>query len=678
GAFRLTKSGGGTLTLSGASTHSGTTLNAGTLNINSSNALGTAASTFIINGGTINNTSGSALTTANYPQTWAGDFVFAGTNNLNLGTGAVSLTANRTVTTNAGNLTVGGVISGAFSLVKSGPGTLTLSGSNLFSGGCTLNGGRLNINNANALGSTTGAFTINGGNIDNTSGSTITAGNYPLNWNGDFTFIGTNNLNLGNGTITLSSNRIITVSAGTLTAGGTLNAPSLSLTKNGGGTLSFGSNPVTLNNLTLNSGTLVSTSGTLTISGNFSVSATFSNNNGTVHYNGSSPQNLAGVTYFNLQLSGSGQKNATGTVNVSNNLTNSAVLDMAGFNLSVTGTINNTGGTVRFSGATNGLAISTGTVEYYGTGQTIAAGTYENLIINQSSGEATLAGDITVNGVLTLANGRLNLSGYNLFLGPSATISVSSPSSSRMIVATGGSEIVKTYNSAGSFTFPIGDNTGTYDYSPITVNITSASGFPGTVQVSVDDFKHPNNASATHFLTRYWSVTTTLSSVTANVTANYPTVDIVGTEASINAARLSGTFNQVTNPWVKFGSLGSNTLTASATPLFPGVANVFTGIRGANPSVTISGGDVAICTGNSVNLTATTTGDSPFLYAWTPGSGLNSTTVANPVATPSATTTYTVTVTDGNGITASANTTITVNPNPTPSITGVNSVCENQ
>jgi hypothetical protein len=66
-------------------------------------------------------------------------------------------------------------------------------------------------------------------------------------------------------------------------------------------------------------------------------------------------------------------------------------------------------GTVRFSDVLNGIAISSGTVEYYGADQTVVSGIYKNLVINQSSGNATLdATDaLTVNGMLTLSSGTL-------------------------------------------------------------------------------------------------------------------------------------------------------------------------------------------------------------------------------------------------------------------------------
>lgn len=145
GGFNL--SGSGTLTLSGANTYTGnTTLAANTtLNFNNASAIGTG--TLVINGGTLNNSTAAAITNSkNNLQTWAGDFAFTGTKDLNLGTGAVTMSASRVVTVNGGTLTVGGAVGGgAVSLTKAGSGTLALSGASTFSGGMNINAGAVRL-----------------------------------------------------------------------------------------------------------------------------------------------------------------------------------------------------------------------------------------------------------------------------------------------------------------------------------------------------------------------------------------------------------------------------------------------------------------------------------------------------------------------------------------------------
>ncbi|MFM8917404.1 MAG: beta strand repeat-containing protein, partial [Bacteroidota bacterium] len=64
-------------------------------------------------------------------------------------------------------------------------------------------------------------------------------------------------------------------------------------------------------------------------------------------------------------------------------------------------------------------------------------------------------------------------------------------------------------------------------------------------------------------------------------------------------------------------------------------------------------------------------------YSWTPSTGLNTTTVASPIANPTATTTYTVTATNLAGCTAAATTTVTVNPLPTVSCPANLTLCIN-
>jgi autotransporter-associated beta strand protein len=76
------------------------------------------------------------------------------------------MNASRTVTVNAGNLTVGGSISGSgFGLTKNGSGTLVLSGSNSYTGNTTINSGTLRAAAAGAVGNSSQIIVNNGGSF---------------------------------------------------------------------------------------------------------------------------------------------------------------------------------------------------------------------------------------------------------------------------------------------------------------------------------------------------------------------------------------------------------------------------------------------------------------------------------------------------------------------------------
>ncbi|AMM50686.1 hypothetical protein TH61_05150 [Rufibacter sp. DG15C] len=82
-----------------------------------------------------------------------------------------------------------------------------------------------------------------------------------------------------------------------------------------------------------------------------------------------------------------------------------------------------------------------------------------------------------------------------------------------------------------------------------------------------------------------------------------------------------------------------------------------------NPAA-YAGPDVTVCAGNGVQLQAS----GGLTYAWTPSTGLSNPSIANPIASPSATTTYTVTVTNENNVCIKTDQ-VKVTVNPLPNIT---------
>ncbi|MEI7851076.1 MAG: autotransporter-associated beta strand repeat-containing protein [Kiritimatiellales bacterium] len=426
----LTKSGLGTLTLAGANTYSGgTILDAGGLNIINAQALGTGALT--INGGELANTSGATVSNANNnAQNWNGDFSFVGKNNVDLGTGAVTLGGSRTIniTQSYNTLTVDGVIDdgvNTYSLTKIGAGQLTLVGANTYGGGTVLNEGKLSINNARALG--TGALTINGGTIDNsTTGMIVNANNNAQNWNGDFTFHGTRGWDIGTGAVTLGGNRTVTSLYNNLIVGGTIDdgTNTYSLTKAGGGQLTLAGANTYGGGTILNEGTLYINnaqalgSGILTINGG----AIGNNTAGTLINANNNAQN------WNGDFSAIGPKDldlGTGAVTLGRNLT---ITNRYG-TLTVGGVIDD--GVNTYSLTKEGAATLVLTAANTYGGETIinngilrignarALGSTEAGTTVNVGSELELSGGITVtNELLTLNGGELcNVAGTDTYSG---------------------------------------------------------------------------------------------------------------------------------------------------------------------------------------------------------------------------------------------------------------------
>ncbi len=218
------------------------------------------------------------------------------------------------------------------------------------------------------------------------------------------------------------------------------------------------------------------------------------------------------------------------------------------------------GGTITNNGT---IAPEAGTaVSFIGGDQTVPGGFNYPIMIIDGGGTKTLGGAVTIHDNLTLTSGLLSLGNYNLSLGDDCTIS-GTPSVNNMVVTGGTGILKKVFNEAGSFTFPVGDNTDTTEYSPATLNFTSGTFSSAWAGVKVTDGKLAANPSTTDYLTRYWSVTQSgITSFSCDNTFTYLDSDIAGTtgsEANIYGAKYNA------GNWTVFNSVNAAGNTFSGT-----------------------------------------------------------------------------------------------------------------
>ncbi len=284
-------------------------------------------------------------------------------------------------------------------------------------------------------GNITGVWSANATHSINTDGQTLTV-------NGDLALSdGTSghaiNLNVGTGTVTVAG----------------------SVTQSGGANVTF------------------TGAGILNVGGSYNyVDGTFTPGTSTIDYTGSGTQTIAALPYYNLQVNKTGGSAiiSNATTIAGNLIVTQGILTLSG-NTTVTGAVNvSSGATLNSSSITltaggnwnnSGTFIPSGsTVILNGTGtQTISATTFNNLTINKSGSTATLTGNCTINGNLTLTTGTFDLS----------TFSANRSSTGGTFTISNGS----TLQTAGANNLPAG-------FSTYTISPTSTTHYNGaTAQV---------------------------------------------------------------------------------------------------------------------------------------------------------------------------------------------------
>ncbi len=274
---------GGAVTLASATAANSLTMNAFT----GTYTLGTSGNTLTISNGITMNTGAGALTFAGAIALTGGVTINSGAGVLTFGTvlaTAPTIAASQTFTNNSTNtLTVQGLNCAGFKITKAGTGSLIISGNNNGTHGTitaasewSVNAGTLILNNGNyCLGQTGVKLTLNGGNLDTTSGQNNgnQNSNPVQNWNANWSWLGSAAFfNIGTGAVTLGINPVQVTVTNTLTVGGAIGGGANGLTKAGTGTLMLSgadtySGTTTVNGGVLRLGNATSLSGGLGVSG---------------------------------------------------------------------------------------------------------------------------------------------------------------------------------------------------------------------------------------------------------------------------------------------------------------------------------------------------------------------------------------------------------------------------
>ena len=208
-------------------------------------------------------TSGKTLILTNTTNTFAGTANVPDNSTLQVGagstgvyTGKVNLVgANSIYSVNSASSFTTSTITGLGQVIKSGPGTLLLNGSNTYSGATTINSGGITAAHANALGGNSTGTTVLGGFLGLSGGITLAE---PIIFDANNTYLGgISGTNIFSGSLVVNgSNLNLDVTGGTLQVNSALTG-NFGIVKTGAATVILNGNNDFTGSVTINGGVLV-------------------------------------------------------------------------------------------------------------------------------------------------------------------------------------------------------------------------------------------------------------------------------------------------------------------------------------------------------------------------------------------------------------------------------------
>ncbi len=461
------------------------------------------------------------------------------------------------------------------------------------------------------------------------------------------------------------------------------------------GVASLGANLTTTNlkgNLSVLAGTLATNSFTITGSTTKTISVS---NPGILDISGTTPTFPTGFTTVNLAPASYVIYSSNGAQTIAaHNYGNLTSTSTGARTLASSGTI---GVQTNFASGTNAYTVTGSTVEFNGTAtQSLTGGLgsttypFNNFSINNSGTNLTdglaLGANTTVNGVVNMMNGYLNLNAQTLIVANAAT---------GAMLRTNGVILSENTSNLGKVQWNIGTTTGAHvfpfgktlaDYIPFTFNLTSGNASNITVStyatsaantplptlpVAVTGIDQQGATDASNAVVdRFWQVdASTGVARTATLTFSFASTEMPSSIITPKVQKWNGT------SWD--AALTGQTNNATSVTV-PGVTafSAFAIYDNTPPTAGFLANTTSACAGASIQFNDTSLYN-PTSWNWTfNGGNPGSSTIQNPVVTYTAAGTYTVTLQatnnyGSNSVTKTGYITINATPStPAPSSNG--------